>query len=304
MGQLEHPRTGARRFLRDEHLVGRRETADLRLEDPVTSGLHATLRWEGHGWVARDLGSRNGVFVDGTRIGQPTRLVAGARLGFGSPEDPWRLVDAGPPRPFAESLAGGGEVQGTAGTLGLPDAAAELVSVTRTSAGWVAERGADLIAVADGAILDAGGPWRLHLPEAARAETTEAAGAGAYLTDTDVVLRVSQDLEHIEVEVGSARLDHYAANELLYVLALARQADAAVQDPSERGWVHFDDLARRLSLSPDDPKSDNRLRQWIHQCRRRFERVGVLDGERVVERRAGSRQVRLGAPRVRIEGAA
>ena len=49
-------------------LIGRSRNCDLTLEDPNVSRQHAELRQDGEGWVVRDLGSTNGVKVNGRRV--------------------------------------------------------------------------------------------------------------------------------------------------------------------------------------------------------------------------------------------
>jgi DNA-binding NtrC family response regulator len=48
--------------------IGRDETADLRIVANAVSRTHAELSWERGTWLLRDLGSRNGTFVDGRLI--------------------------------------------------------------------------------------------------------------------------------------------------------------------------------------------------------------------------------------------
>lgn len=302
MGELSRPSTNTRCCLRAEHVVGRAQTADLHVDDPVVSSFHAALQWHGGRWSVRDLGSRNGVFVNGARIDAPTPLQAGDALGFGGPGTAWVLTEAGPPRAFAISLDDGTEVVGTASTLGLPDETAEAASVTRTPTGWFVESDQhDDVAVEDREVIEAHGRWRLHLP--LPSTDTTAVAALVHLHETDLRFVVSPDLEHIEVEVhhptGPLTLPHFAANELLLVLALARRDDATTA-PTEHGWIPFDQLISSFRLTPMSPRDQNRIRQWIHKCRRRFVDLGITDGERIVERRPGTRQVRLGTPRIAI----
>lgn len=302
VGRLHNPRTDQGRCLRAQHVVGRAQTSDLRLDDPAVSNFHAALQWTPHGWMVRDLGSTNGVFVNGDRIEVPTLLREGDELGFGGPSEPWRLTDGSGPVAFAVSEADGREIEGTAATLGLPDAAADHTSISRTPTGWFAERGEDVTGIVDREVIEAEGRWRLHLPHAS-SQVTEAT-AQVCLQESRLHIVASRDLEHIEVHVhhpsGLRVLPHYAANEVLLVLALARRDDP-VRDPVETGWVDFDDLLGRLQLTPGAPRSRNRARQWIHKCRRRLEELGVTDGERIVERRAGTREVRLGTHRFELE---
>jgi pSer/pThr/pTyr-binding forkhead associated (FHA) protein len=64
--------------------VGRGESADLRLDDPEVSSLHAELERIGGDWVLIDDGlSRNGSFVNGDRVTGRRRLRDGDALRFG-----------------------------------------------------------------------------------------------------------------------------------------------------------------------------------------------------------------------------
>jgi hypothetical protein len=67
------------------YVFGRDEKADIIIQDAMISRRHAEMRWQaqpGH-WEVRDLGSRNGVLVDGKKIAGPTRLKDGVRLQVG-----------------------------------------------------------------------------------------------------------------------------------------------------------------------------------------------------------------------------
>ena len=48
--------------------IGRAEDADVRLDVETVSGRHCVLEGMNGVWVLRDVGSRNGTFVDGTRV--------------------------------------------------------------------------------------------------------------------------------------------------------------------------------------------------------------------------------------------
>jgi len=58
---------------------------DLVLDDPAVSGLHAELSHDERGIRVRDLGSRNGTFVNGVRVSEAF-LNAPARLSLGATE--------------------------------------------------------------------------------------------------------------------------------------------------------------------------------------------------------------------------
>ena len=64
--------------------IGRDDTADLQLRDKAVSRRHATLRVEGETAVIEDLGSRNGTFVNGDRVGDARRLREGDAVQVGA----------------------------------------------------------------------------------------------------------------------------------------------------------------------------------------------------------------------------
>lgn len=64
-------------LVQDSIIVGRSSTADLALSDPFLSRHHAKLSRNGQALRVEDLGSRNGTFVNDTRIEGPTELKPG-----------------------------------------------------------------------------------------------------------------------------------------------------------------------------------------------------------------------------------
>jgi hypothetical protein len=59
------------------------EAATIVIDDSTTSGVHAALDRIGTAWLLRDLGSRNGTFVDGERLTGQTRLRDGQQISLG-----------------------------------------------------------------------------------------------------------------------------------------------------------------------------------------------------------------------------
>jgi predicted component of type VI protein secretion system len=69
-----------------EFVVGRSTECQLSLDDPLVSRRHAVLRVRRDGVSVQDLGSRNGVVVNGTKISGERELTAGDRVSIGSQE--------------------------------------------------------------------------------------------------------------------------------------------------------------------------------------------------------------------------
>ena len=96
---------GASRLVGRAHLiVGRAESADLRLDSPQVSGLHARLERRGGVLLLRDMDSANGTFHNGERVAK-TRLVPGDRVSFADAE--YRLSGSALPSARGWLLIGG-----------------------------------------------------------------------------------------------------------------------------------------------------------------------------------------------------
>ena len=71
--------------------------------DRRLSRLHAAFERYPAGWCVRDLGSRNGTFVNGTRIWQERTLADGDEIRAGSSRFVYRAGRAAPPGPATEA---------------------------------------------------------------------------------------------------------------------------------------------------------------------------------------------------------
>jgi Protein of unknown function (DUF3662)/FHA domain len=64
--------------------IGRSRKCDVVLSDPNVSREHAELRPRGGGWVLSDLGSTNGVMLNGRRIDRPEVVKPGDEIELGA----------------------------------------------------------------------------------------------------------------------------------------------------------------------------------------------------------------------------
>ena len=67
----------------EELTIGRGPDNDFQLGDDFSSSRHARLFRRGSEWFIEDLDSRNGTFVQGTRIDQPERVSVGTDIKMG-----------------------------------------------------------------------------------------------------------------------------------------------------------------------------------------------------------------------------
>jgi hypothetical protein len=284
--------SGAHVTLTARHTVGRSPACALVVADPRVSSEHAVLAWRGDHWTVRDLGSRNGTFLEGRQLvaGTEAPVSRGMRLVLGE-NAAFVLDHDGPPVAAARNLDSGATVSGTGDVLCLPDEDAPLASVFRGADGaWVLEDDVGR-PVADLDVVSLGGArWRLYLPTLI-APTVAVAPPLALLFD------VSSDEEQVTVQVVSGgrattlppRSHHY----LLLTLARLRAGEQE-HPPTERGWVTRDALARALRC---DPATVN---VQLHRLRQDLGRQGIEGAATLLEARARTGQVRVGTDQITV----
>jgi hypothetical protein len=299
VGLLLDTRGGRLITLSARTLVGRSSVCLVTLDDPRASAEHAAIAWSGERWEVRDLGSLNGTWLDGRRLEAGARavLTGDARLAFGG-EGVWMLVDDRPVGPAARNDATDEVVHSTTGILALPHIDNPQATIFRRADGqWLVELGAVVRPVFDREPLELGAArWLLFLPIdlGQLPETLNAGGEALALRGIELRFAPSLDEEHVDVRVRTsggkewllpARSSHY----MLLTLARARVADAergVTMD--EQGWLYASDLADMLQYTAE------RLNVEIFRARSLFAKLGVQDFAHLVERRATSRQLRIG----------
>lgn len=285
--------------LEPESLIGRSPQCSVRLTSTLSSSVHAVIRWTSVGWALKDLSSTNGTFVNRRRL-EPSRLhpvTKGDVLAFGSVDEGWVLQDVSPPLPTATSDAG--ERSTGADLIALPSGDQPTVTVFRGAEGaWFAEGLDDVAApVTDGGVIEvAGRVWRLSLP--APIAQTEVSHSHA-VEEVDLVFKVSRDEEYVELTARVAEttidLGARANNYLLLILARRREEDLrAGVDAANQGWMHQDDVARALRTDPESINVD------VFRIRKRFGQH-LRNAAAVIERRARTRQLRLGIASFEIQ---
>lgn len=270
---------------------------DTVVPSPDVSSQHLAIHWTGTGWTVRDLGSRNGTWVDGQRLGsgEVGGLRPGSLLGFGGPVGVLTFVDDGPPLAFA--TCGGDTLEGTSDLLALPNAD-DPVALFRLDPedGWVLSTGDDPRSVVSGHQVEVGGQlWQVTLPEPV-VSTEDARAVPTEEVPLALEFRVSHDEEYVELTVVANGLRQVLPartyQEILLALARVRLASAELP-PADRGWVYTSRLLKMVRMS------SNQLYVGVHRARREFEALGIAGGA-LVERRATTQQLRLGVEDVSV----
>ncbi|HEX5752971.1 MAG TPA: FHA domain-containing protein [Archangium sp.] len=301
MALIEHLASHRRHLLEPRCLVGRSRTSSLRLTDSRVSGEHASLYWDGDSWLVRDLGSRNGTFLENQHLqpGLPLPLKPAALLAFGNQEDPWRLVEDTPPVASASQPDTNVRQLAEDGLLLLPGAEQpELRVYVGAEHGWVAESARGLTPVEDGQLVEAGGlRWRLHLPLVLE-RTADLHPPPLLLRHAFVRFTVSRDEEHVELTLSCNGADHSlsarAHNYALLLLARLRVDEASRLPPQEAGWIYPRALQAMLAVDR------LLLNTQLSRARRLIASLGFQDAARLIERRCSTGQLRFGLPPERL----
>lgn len=79
-----HPARGRERRLAGHGVIGRAADCAVQLDDPLVSRRHARILSGELGTAIEDLGSSNGLFVNGTRVCEITPLHPGDVIALGA----------------------------------------------------------------------------------------------------------------------------------------------------------------------------------------------------------------------------
>jgi hypothetical protein len=303
MGELRRSSgTRAQRLL-NQHLIGRSPECALRLTGKMVSSQHALIRWSGRGWEILDRASLNGTRVNGQLLeaGRPFPLTKGATITFGHSDESWVMGDASEPEVMALALDDGTVLPGVHGVIGIPSGENPACTLYRDLGGdWKIESvDGSVRAIADGETISTGGrDFRVCLPS-----VVEATSASEPTRDSEapsLLFRVSLDEDFVELRLASGKrvvsLGSRAHNYLLLTLARRQLADAeAGFPPTSCGWIEKDELAEALRINPEQVDGE------VFRIRKHFARHELKEAAIIIERRARTKQIRLGIRDVHVE---
>lgn len=286
--------------LRARSLLGRHPECHVHIDSPKASGEHAGLYWVDGGWELRDLGSRNGTYVDGRRLAPGERVVLrqGATFSISRSAAVFELEDASPPAAVAIHKETGIAHIADGGVLALPNDQHPRMTLFSTSSGlWQIEVDSQVRPAVDQEVVSLGdATYVLEVPMR-YVETLESGAVGVPIESIKLHFAVAPDEEQVEVTVmmgGQAkRLEPREYHYLLVTLARARVADADAP-VSMRGWTDRDELSKKLNMEVA------RLNVEIFRARKQLAALGVQGAARLVERRAGTHEIRIGVAELEV----
>jgi hypothetical protein len=225
----------------------------------------------------------------------------GARLRFGTETREWVMVDSDPPSAAAVALDDGARIKPHDGLIVLPNGEEPELSIYRQADGnWIAEAADRVWQLERDEIVLAGGRRFRFEPGAAVYATS--ASVQHLPTPAAVALEfvVSRNEEQVDLAIVHAgkrtSLRPRAHMYLLLTLARLRLKDQeeGALPPSSHGWIEQTRLLKMLATTPAQLALD------IYRARRQFSDAGVVDSAQLVERRASSRELRLGVETISV----
>ncbi len=290
-------------LLMNEHLIGRGAQCALRLAASYVSAQHALIRWAGSTWEVLDRGSRNGTQLNGAPVepGKTYPLLKDHVLTFGHADERWALVDAAEPQVMAVAVDTGQALLGAAGLIGLPSSKSPESTLYLDQDGvWKHERpDGDIEAIADGQIIDcAGRSFRFCCPTSSTA--TESLSLAQKGPEPTLCFVVSSDEDFVELTLEyperRVALGSRSFNYLMLTLARQRLADRGAELPETScGWMDKDALAAGFKMTPQQVDGE------VFRIRKHFSQHGLPESISVIERRARTKQIRLGIALLRID---
>jgi pSer/pThr/pTyr-binding forkhead associated (FHA) protein len=281
-------------------VVGRGH-AGIVIDHRTVSAQHARISHFDGAWHIRDLGSKNGTFVDGQRVevGPWRRLEAGARIDLGGAPS-FRVADLRPPTMHARN-EGGVIALPVDGVLALPSSDAPEILVMQGMEGHVIERDGLTTPVADGAEVTAGGElWRIFIGRSdADLLETQPTMPARDLRSTRLVFTeaVEASLVRLCVAADDGQVAISGRPFIVVLLHLARarleDRDQAI-DERECGWRSRRDILGSLRITPEKLNLD------LHRARRVLSAEGVHGVDTLIERRRERGMLRIGPSHLTI----
>jgi len=290
-------------ILMADHLIGRGPQCALRLTPKYVSTQHAVIRWSGNGWELIDRASRNGTRLNGDPVepGRAYRMLKGAVVSFGHPDERWSLADASEPQAMVLALDSGKVRQEHFGMIGIPSTDSPEVTLFKDADGiWRLEDSEGSVrGLRNGQTFELGGQSYVFSCPSTN-DLTASIGTALQRGAPTLKFVVSSDEDFVELSVEyenrSVALGSRAHNYLLLTLARQKLADLADQiAPASCGWMDKDQLASGLRMTPQQIDGE------IFRIRRHFASHGVPESSSVIERRERTRLIRLGMDQVSVE---
>ena len=287
--------------------IGRGPDNDVVLVDPQASWRHALVYLDGDELWVRDLGSRNGTWVDGEPIGNPVRLSRKSRIGIGQIEIGVDILPEARGPLLVEDMATGVRhpMCGERFVVGTDERAhlhhpglVEALTVIDVGHGevWIGHCGEDRPIELDVPFEVGGARFVVREATAERVPTVEAQGRPyAYVLEASLDTGPGPIATLRDPATGSAcRFTAETRAVMLYTLGRQILEDRVIsRTSSDEGWVPDLSLVTAVWGRTEEHEGRARLKTLVHRVRGDCRGTGLDPW--CVEKRSGHTRLRVDA---------
>jgi hypothetical protein len=298
-----------------DHIFGRDLRCSSVLKGNAVSRFHARISWNGENWCLRDLGSRNGTYVNGRLLATEGvfYLNPGDVILFGDFEEKYLFSERTPPESCLIYAGNDGVEKKVSLTHLLP-----LPSMERPVATiFAGKNGGYFLETESGELL----PLQHAVPffveeikytpffenppdESPQTDTSEMTGSSsAHINFLEIL--VSPDEESAEVRFHKGNevfsLNHKVHFYLLAYLARKRIEESEAQENTlketkddDNGWIDCEVISKELMMNRDH------LGQQVFRIRQEFKSIDPLIAEKIIDRQLRGK-MRIGFPASKIQ---
>lgn len=289
-----------------QHIFGRHpSTSHTVLMNPQASRMHATIMWDGEGWLLQD-SSSNGTYVNGKPVLHGTKrcLRKGDQIQFASRlGDVWKMLDVAPPKSLLIPVSSGLDTIELDHLVVLPNEAFPEVTLYMSPNGhWVCESQSGISVLKTGDLVGCNGhTWRF-IEARASAETQFLASEELPASpQVGIYFNVSQNEEHVsfKLKMDEKEYDLGQRNHHYLLLLLARKRIQDIRSGvsvTEQGWIDKEELSKMLG------QNENHINIQVYRFRKQIDNTlpKSFNLPPAIERR--TREIRFAYEDIEISG--
>jgi hypothetical protein len=294
-------------WLFENHVFGRDPRCATVLRSDAVSRFHARIAWAGREWTLRDMGSRNGTYLNGRRLsdGEARAVANDDKICLGDFQEEYFVLDTAAPRTLlvVRDATGASRLVELATLHPLPSAERPLYTLFLDDEnGAMLERdGGEIAQLEHGATFGIDGvEYQVVLRRQPGGSSWTATSVLEPEADrVHLEIAVSPDEESAEIVLRhGARRHALAPKAHFYLLAYLARCHRAALDPSalearesdadDLGWVDCEVVCRQLRINREH------LAQQVFRIRQELKSCMPSLADKIIDRRRRGK-MRIGA---------
>ena len=297
-----------------DHIFGRDLRCSSVLKGNAVSRFHARISWNGENWCLRDLGSRNGTYVNGRLLATEGvfYLNPGDLILFGDFEERYLFSEKTPPESCLVSFDNDGfEVKiSLTHLLPLPSTERPMATIFAGKLGdfYLETESGEILPLQHGVPFSVENktytPFFENPPdESPQTDTSEMTGSNsAYNTFIEILVSPDEESAEVRFHKGNEVFSlNYKAHFYLLAYLARKRIEETVENTSSKskdddnGWIDCEVISKELMMNRDH------LGQQVFRIRQEFKSIDSLIAEKIIDRNLrGKMRIGLSASKIQI----